>query len=79
MVYVEIFGWIATVLILAGFGLNSFGKISAQSWTYSILNLIGSVLFIWNTYVHDAFAPMVLNIIWACIAIVSMIKKGLAR
>jgi hypothetical protein len=74
MELVEIAGWIAMVLILLGYGLNSSGKISAQSATYSWINLVGGALFVWNTYVHQAFAPMLLNIIWVIIALVGLIR-----
>ncbi len=76
---VEIAGWIAMALILAAYLLNSTGKISAQSWTYSWLNLVGASLFVWNTYVHEVYPPMVLNIIWVFIALFSMLQKILKK
>jgi hypothetical protein len=71
---IEITGWIATVLIVGAFALNSFGKIDATSKQYQIANLIGGIFFIINTIHHKAYPSAVVNVVWVIIAIVALLK-----
>lgn len=68
------FGWIGMVLIICAYGLNSFQVISVTSLFYQILNLLGSVGMVITAYTNRDNPAMVLNIIWAVIAIVSLCK-----
>jgi hypothetical protein len=71
---IEITGWIATVLIVGAFALNSFGKIDATSKQYQFANLIGGIFFIINTIHHKAYPSAVVNVVWVIIAIVALLK-----
>jgi hypothetical protein len=44
----EVVGWIGALLILAGYGLLSAGKLDAKSPAYQWLNVVGAVGFIAN-------------------------------
>ena len=73
---IELLGWIASILIIAAYALNSLGKISVKSSSYLWANLIGGIFFIINTFYHQAYPSGVLNIIWVVIAAVSLLKKS---
>lgn len=72
---IEIAGWIGTVLVLlAYFMLIAFKKITEDSKSYNIMNLLGAVLIIINSSYHMAYPSVGLNIAWSIIAIYGLIK-----
>jgi hypothetical protein len=74
-ILIECLGWIASVLIVGSYALNITGKLEAKSKTYVIANLVGGLFFVVNTYYHQAYPSMLVNIVWVIIAIVMIIKK----
>ncbi len=72
---VEILGWIASVLIVGSYALNISGKLEANSKWYVWANIIGGLFFVINTYYHQAYPSMLVNIIWVIIAIIMIVKK----
>lgn len=62
-------GWIGMVLILMAYYLVSAKKVTAQAHSYQLLNFFGAIGIIWNTLVQQAWPAMTLNIVWAIIAI----------
>lgn len=70
----EIIGWIGTVSILFAYFLNSIQKISSESKSYQLLNLLGAVFVIANVLYHRAYPSVALNIVWAIIALSALIK-----
>jgi hypothetical protein len=75
-ILIECLGWIASILIVGSYALNITGKLEAKSKTYVIANMIGGLFFVLNTYYHQAYPSMLVNIIWVIIAIVMLSKKG---
>jgi len=71
---IEIMGWIASVLIVGSYALNITGKLEATNKWYVWANIIGGFLFIINTYFHQAYPSMFVNIIWVIIAFVMIFK-----
>ncbi len=74
-ILIEVMGWIASVLIVGSYALNITGKLPASSKVYVIANIIGGLFFVVNTYYHQAYPSMLVNIIWVIIAIVMISKK----
>ena len=72
---IEILGWIASVLIVGSYAFNISGKLSTNSKWYVWANIIGGLFFVINTYFHQAYPSMVVNIIWVIIAIVMILKR----
>ncbi len=70
----EIAGWIGALLILAGYGLLSAGKLDAKSPTYQWLNVVGAIGFIANSSWNGAWPSAALNVIWVGIGVVALIK-----
>ncbi len=73
-IFVETIGWIASILIVGAFALNSFGKIASTSKLYQFANLIGGIFFIVNTVYHKAYPSAVVNVVWVIIAVSALLK-----
>ena len=73
-VAMEIAGWVGAVLILAGYGLLSAGKLDAKSPAYQWLNVVGAMGFIANSAWHAAWPSAILNVIWVGIGVVALIR-----
>ncbi len=70
----EVAGWIGAILILAGYGLLSAGKLNAKSPAYQWLNVVGAIGFIANSSWNGAWPSAALNVIWVGIGVVALIK-----
>lgn len=72
---IEVFGWLSVVFILAAYGLVTFNVVEVKSLTYQLLNLVGALGIIMSSLDNKNWQPIVLNIIWASIAIFGIIKS----
>jgi hypothetical protein len=72
---IEILGWIASVLIVGSYALNITGRLKANSKWYVWANIIGGLFFVMNTYFHQAYPSMFVNIVWVIIAFVMIFKN----
>lgn len=70
----EFGGWVGIGLILLAYAGINFNQLDVESFVYQILNLVGSVLVIWETWQRRNFQPMVLNIVWAAVAVIAIVK-----
>lgn len=73
-VAMEVVGWIGAVLILAGYGLLSAGKVDAKSPTYQWLNVVGASGFIANSSWNGAWPSAALNVIWVGIGLFALAR-----
>lgn len=74
-VLIEIMGWIGSVLIVGSYALNITGRLEATHKLYVLANILGGLFFVVNTYFHQAYPSMFVNIVWVIIAIVMLSKK----
>ncbi len=74
--FIEIIGWIGAVLIVGSYFLNINGKLQSNSAIYIISNLFGGIFFAINTFVHQAYPSMIVNVIWVLIAFAALLKKN---
>ena len=72
--FMEVVGWIGALLILAGYGLLSAGKLDGKSPIYQWLNVVGALGFIANSAWHSAWPSAILNVIWVGIGLVALVK-----
>jgi hypothetical protein len=72
---VEIMGWIGSILIVGSYALNITGRLEATHKLYVLANILGGLFFVVNTYFHQAYPSMFVNIVWVIIAIVMLNKK----
>ncbi len=74
-IIIEVIGWVGSVAVVAAYLLVSYQKVESDSFFYQILNFIGSICLIINTFYNHAYPSMTVNIIWAFIAIAVLIKS----
>ena len=72
---IHIFGWTGSVMVIAAYGLNSYQKLTSDSMTFLLLNLVGGVLLIIYSAYFSAFANTFINVVWVIIAVPAIIKK----
>ena len=72
--FIEIFGWVASLIVLVAYFLVSNGKLSATSLTYQLLNIIGALGLFINAFHHKAFPLVALNLIWIVVGILAIRK-----
>ncbi|MFL6729978.1 MAG: hypothetical protein ACJ8E3_01015 [Sphingomicrobium sp.] len=77
---VEVVGWGGAVLILLAYLLLSAGRLTGQSLTYQLMNVVGAAGFIVNGWWHRAIPSAALNVIWLLIGAIAtwriMNKRG---
>ncbi|WP_436517386.1 CBU_0592 family membrane protein [Ekhidna sp. To15] len=70
----ELIGWLGAGSLLVGFALNLFQKIHADSITYLLLNLIGSLLLLYNAYMNGAFPFVAVNFVWVVFSVFKLVQ-----
>lgn len=70
----EAFGWFASIVMLGGYALLSFGVISGESAIYHGMFLIGSIGLAVITYRHRAFQSFTVNVFFGVLALVALIR-----
>lgn len=73
--FIEILGWFASILLVGAYALNLMQKLPSNSPAYRWANIIGGVIFVFNTYHHQAYPSMLVNTIWVLIALYTVIKS----
>ena len=76
---VDAAGWLAALLILGGYALLTAGKVDARSPLYQWLNVVGACGFVINSGYFKAWPSAVLNVIWAGIGIVALVRIGMRK
>ncbi len=69
-----IIGTVGVSFLLIAFGLNTSQKLSELSKTYLIMNIVGSLMAAWYAYAGEVYPFIVLEIVWATVALVRLIK-----
>lgn len=73
----EILGIGAMLLILGAYAANSGGYLGSRSMFYHALNFVGSLMFVVYLSVKQAWPSVVLNAVWAAIALVIIVRRSL--
>jgi hypothetical protein len=71
---VEIAGWAGAILILLAYLLLSAGRLTGQSLTYQVMNVVGAAGFIVNGWWHGALPSATLNVLWLMIGLFAAIR-----
>jgi hypothetical protein len=69
----NVLGWIGVSFILAAYALNNFQILSTETDIYRLLNLVGSIAIIIETVSKKDWQPVVLNIVWALVALIGLL------
>ncbi len=71
---IEILGWIGAVMILVAYALSNFGILGPTDFVYQILNIFGALAIVYHSLTKKDYQPVVLNIIWAMVAVLAILK-----
>lgn len=71
----HIIGNIGVLLVLGAYFLISTGRLKSISPRYQLLNLVGAIILTVYAVILVAWASVVLNGIWALIALVALIRN----
>lgn len=70
----EIIGWYGTAAILLAYSLVSFNLLSSSGVFYQVLNFTGAGGVAYISFKKQARQPAVLNIVWAIIALIAIVR-----
>lgn len=73
MIVFDILGWIGMILVLVAYALLSTNKIE-NGKLYQILNLVAAICMAIGLFPTRAWFSITLQIIWALVAIIAIIK-----
>lgn len=71
---VEAFGWYGALGLLAAYALSSFDILSQESAWYQILNVTAALGIVAVSFYKKAYQPAVLNIVWAAVGAIALIR-----
>ncbi|MEK7636259.1 MAG: hypothetical protein AAB362_01050 [Patescibacteria group bacterium] len=69
-------GWIGMILILLGYYLISSGRVDGKSRLYHAINFLGAFGITINVLVQNALPTVVLNVVFALIALWGLLRKN---
>ncbi|CAM3707190.1 hypothetical protein MUGA111182_04425 [Mucilaginibacter galii] len=70
----DIIASVGVIILLIGFMLNLFKKISPESKAYGLMNFIGAGLCGYSSYLISFWPFVILESIWAFVALLSLFK-----
>ena len=71
---IEWWAWIGVVLIVVAFGLNNFGILTNKDPLYQIMNIVGSLGLMIDSFGEKDYQPAVLNFVWLLIAVIALVS-----
>ncbi len=74
-IFVEIIGWLGTVIYLVAYYLVSEKKVEGDSVPYQAMNIVAGLLLVANTFYWRAYPSLGLNAAWILIGVVTLGKK----
>jgi hypothetical protein len=72
--FIEVLGWLGSVLVLLAYGLNSYQKLKSDSLWFLVLNFTGAGFLIVYTVIKEAYASAFVNVVWIIIAVIGIIR-----
>jgi hypothetical protein len=76
--WIEVFGWVASLMIIIAYALTTMEAISPADPLTHCLNFVGAVGVGLVTYVKRAYQSVLLNVIWAIVAIIGFLRYLIA-
>lgn len=69
-------GWTGAFALLLAYAAVSFRKLRPDSHPYQLLNAVGSLLLILNTFHYRAYPSTFVNVVWIAIAVSSWVRAS---
>lgn len=70
----ESIGWYGAGAIVIAYALLSFNIFSVSSFLYQLMNATGALGIVYISFKKKTYQPGILNIVWAIIAIIAIIR-----
>jgi hypothetical protein len=74
-IFVDVLGWVGTVLYLIAYALVSVKKVEGDSLFYQGMNIVAGILLVINTLYWRAYPSLGLNVAWIGIALFTLGRK----
>ncbi len=74
-VWFDAIGWVGAAALLVAYAMVSHKKLEGDSATYQLLNIGGSILLAANTIFYGSYPSTFVNLIWAGIAVFSIVTR----
>jgi hypothetical protein len=74
----DIIGLIGSALMVIAYAYSNIARQMSKMW-FNMLNLVGSLMLMASLTIHYNMASMVLEIVWAAIAVMGLIKAYTER
>ena len=68
-------GWVGAAALLVAYAMVSHKKLEGDSGAYQLLNISGSILLAANTIFYGSYPSTFVNLIWAGIAVFSIVTR----
>jgi hypothetical protein len=75
-VWFDVIGWVGATALLVAYAMVSHKKLEADSSTYQLLNISGSILLAANTIFYGSYPSTFVNLIWAGIAVFAIVARN---
>jgi len=75
-ILIETAGWIGAICVFSAYIMLSTGRLNGESTLFHLLNIVGALGFVINTYAHGAIPSMALNILWASAGAYALAKRA---
>ena len=70
----EIVGWLGAFLVLLAFSLNVANYTNSSSLLFLMLNMIGALLLVINSFSNGAYHFTLLNSVWFVVALTGLVR-----
>jgi hypothetical protein len=74
-VWFDVIGWVGAAALLVAYAMVSHKKLEGNSAAYQLLNISGSLLLAANTIFYGSYPSTFVNLIWAGIAVFSIMTR----
>jgi len=74
-ILIDIAGWLGVALLLAAYALVSARKLEGDSVIYQVMNILGGILLIANSFYYRAMPSVGVNVAWIGIAAFALVKR----
>lgn len=74
-IIIDIFGWLGVTLFLVAYALVSTRKLEGDSVINQVMNILGGILLIANSFYYRAMPSVGVNVAWIGIAIFALTRK----
>jgi len=72
--FTEFAGWYGVIAVIGAYAMVTFGIIDVGHFLYPLLNITGAIGFIIVAASKKVLQTVVMNIIWALIALISVVR-----